>query len=65
MTTAAGRPSPQTNNVAIYGLNLWDVWNTIYCVTMLLFLVLRTIGIARERAQAAAELEAARTVSRS
>jgi serine phosphatase RsbU (regulator of sigma subunit) len=29
---------------------------------MLLFLVLRTIGIARERAQAAAELEAARTV---
>ena len=38
------------------------MWNTIYCVTMLLLLVLRTIGIARERAQAAAELEAARTV---
>lgn len=45
-----------------YTADLWDVWNTIYCVTMLLFLVLRTIGIARERARAAAELEAARTV---
>ena len=29
---------------------------------MLLFLVLRTVGIARERARSAAELEAARTV---
>jgi serine phosphatase RsbU (regulator of sigma subunit) len=38
------------------------VWNVVYGVTMLLFLVLRTIGIARERAYAAAELEAARTV---
>jgi heme/copper-type cytochrome/quinol oxidase subunit 4 len=49
-------------HIASYGFILWDVWGVIYCVTMLLFLVLRTIGIARERAQAAAELEAARTV---
>jgi heme/copper-type cytochrome/quinol oxidase subunit 4 len=49
-------------HLASYGFILWDVWGIIYCVTMLLFLVLRTIGIARERAQAAAELEAARTV---
>ena len=49
-------------HLAGYGFILWDVWGVIYCVTMLLFLVLRTIGIARERAQAAAELEAARTV---
>jgi hypothetical protein len=49
-------------HLAGYGFSLWDVWTIIYCVTMLLFLVLRTIGIAREHAQAAAELEAARTV---
>jgi serine phosphatase RsbU (regulator of sigma subunit) len=49
-------------HLASYQLYLWDIWNMIYCVTMLLFLVLRTIGIARERALAAAELEAARTV---
>jgi hypothetical protein len=49
-------------HLASYTADLWDVWNIIYGVTMLLFLVLRTIGIARERAQAAAELEAARTV---
>jgi serine phosphatase RsbU (regulator of sigma subunit) len=45
-----------------YTASLWDLWGTVYCVTMLLFLVLRTIRIARERAHAAAELEAARTV---
>jgi sigma-B regulation protein RsbU (phosphoserine phosphatase) len=49
-------------HLASYRVDIWDVWNTIYCVTMLLFLVLRTIGIARERARTAAELEAARTV---
>jgi hypothetical protein len=48
--------------LASYGLSLWDVWTMIYCVIMLLFLVLRTIRLARERAQVAAELEAARTV---
>jgi hypothetical protein len=38
-----------------------DVGYFVFYVTMLLFLVLRTVGIARERAHAAAELEAART----
>jgi hypothetical protein len=55
-------PAIPNFRLASYGLNLWDVWGVIYCVVMLLFLVLRTIGIARERARAAAELEAARTV---
>jgi len=55
-------PSMPSFHFGSYTADLWDVWNTIYCVTMLLFLVLRTIGIARERARAAAELEAARTV---
>jgi phosphoserine phosphatase RsbU/P len=38
-----------------------DIGYFVFYVTMLIFLVLRTVGIARERAQAAAELEAART----
>jgi hypothetical protein len=54
--------SMPTFHFGSYTADLWDLWNTVYCVTMLLFLVLRTIGIARERARAAAELEAARTV---
>jgi hypothetical protein len=45
-----------------YEMDLWNMWNAIYFITMLLFVVLRTIGIARERARAAAELEAARVV---
>ncbi len=48
--------------IGTYDMDSWSVWSVIFCVTMLLFLVLRTIGIARERARAAAELEAARTV---
>jgi Stage II sporulation protein E (SpoIIE) len=55
-------PSMPYFHFGSYTADLWDLWDTIYCVTMLLFLVLRTIGIARERARAAAELEAARTV---
>jgi hypothetical protein len=55
-------PSMPSFHFGSYTADLWDLWDTVYCVTMLLFLVLRTIGIARERAQAAAELEAARTV---
>jgi serine phosphatase RsbU (regulator of sigma subunit) len=43
-------------------MDFWNIWNAIYFVTMLLFLVLRTIGIAREHARVAAELEAARIV---
>ena len=34
-------------HLASYGFILWDVWGIIYCVTMRLFLALRTIGIAR------------------
>jgi serine/threonine protein kinase len=45
-----------------YGFALWDAWTVVYGITMLLFLVLRIIRLARERAQAAAELEAARVV---
>ncbi len=40
----------------------WEMYWAIYDVTILLFLVLRTIGIARQGARAAAEMEAARTV---
>ena len=57
-------PSIPYFRLATYGVSLWDVWTMIYCVTMLLFLVLRTVRIARDRAQTAAELEAARTVQR-
>ncbi len=45
-----------------YGMDLWSMWAAVFYVTMLLFLVLRTVGIARDRARAAAELEAARTI---
>jgi len=45
-----------------YEVIFWDVWDAIYFVTMLLFLVLRTVGIARKHARVAAELEAARIV---
>jgi Stage II sporulation protein E (SpoIIE) len=49
-------------HIGTYNMDFWSIWSVIYSVTMLLFLVLRTIGIARERARVAAELEAARTV---
>ena len=48
--------------IGAYSMDFWSVWRIIYCVTMLLFLVLRTIEIVREHARAAAELVAARTV---
>jgi sigma-B regulation protein RsbU (phosphoserine phosphatase) len=47
--------------VGTYSFNAGDVGTFAFYVTMLLFLVLRTVGIARERAHAAAEMEAART----
>jgi hypothetical protein len=49
-------------HIGTYEMDFWSIWAVIYSVTMLLFLVLRTIGIARERARVAAELEAARAV---
>ncbi|MGB6191095.1 MAG: PP2C family protein-serine/threonine phosphatase [Terracidiphilus sp.] len=48
--------------IGTYSADFWSIWAVIYGITMLLFLVLRTIGIARGHARAAAELEAARTV---
>lgn len=48
--------------IGSYSADFWSIWTVIYSITLLLFLVLRTIGIARGHARAAAELEAARTV---
>jgi hypothetical protein len=47
--------------IGSYRFTLGDIGDFVFFVTMLLFLVLRTVAIARERAHAAAELEAART----
>ena len=55
-------PSLPGLSIGSYDTDFWNVWNAIYFVTMLLFLVLRTIGIARQHARVAAELEAARIV---
>jgi sigma-B regulation protein RsbU (phosphoserine phosphatase) len=55
-------PSLPNLPIGSYQADFWNVWNAIYFVTMLLFLVLRTIGIARQHARVAAELEAARIV---
>ena len=49
-------------HIGTYETDFWNVWNAIYFVTMLLFLVLLTIGVARRHARVAAELEAARIV---
>lgn len=54
-----GLPSVQ---IGSYGMYFWEIYWAIYIVTILIFLVLRTVGIARESARVAAELEAARTV---
>jgi hypothetical protein len=51
-----------TLHLASYDISLYPLCNFFFYITMLLFLVLRTVSIARERARAAAELEAARTV---
>jgi hypothetical protein len=47
--------------IGSYRFTLADIGDFVFYVTMLLFLVLRTVAIARERAHAAAELEAAHT----
>ncbi|HEX4285824.1 MAG TPA: SpoIIE family protein phosphatase [Terracidiphilus sp.] len=49
-------------SIGTYTVDFWRAWDALYCVTMLLFLVLRTVGIVRERVRVAAELEAARAV---
>ncbi len=47
--------------IGSYRFTLPDICDFVFYLTMLLFLVLRTVAIARERAHAAAELEAAHT----
>ncbi len=47
--------------IGSYRFTLADIGDFVFYLTMLLFLVLRTVAIARERAHAAAELEAAHT----
>ncbi len=46
--------------VGTYSFTAADIGFFVFYVTLLVFLALRTVGIARERAHAAAELEAAR-----
>jgi hypothetical protein len=48
--------------IGSYDVDLWRIGDFAFYIALLLFLVLRTVRIARERAQAAAELLAARTV---
>ena len=55
--------SPQASfHMGTYDITLIAIGRFVFYVTMLLFLVLRTVVIARERARVAAELEAARMV---
>ena len=49
-------------HVATYAIHFGNLSDFIFLITILLFLVFRTVGIARRNAQTAAELEAARTV---
>jgi len=53
---------PFTVSVGSYDVDFWRVGDFAFYVAVLLFLILRTVRIAHERALAAAELEAARTV---
>ncbi len=48
-------------HIGSYSLSGGDLGSIAFSITILLFIVLRTIRIARERAQAAGEIEAART----
>jgi phosphoserine phosphatase RsbU/P len=60
LTPALG--SQPTFPMGSYHIALGSLSHFVFYVTMLLFLVLRTVAIARERAHVAAELEAARAV---
>ena len=59
--TATLHPMP-TFHLGSYSVTLYHIGYFVFYVTMLLFLVLRTVGIARRHAEVNAELEAARTV---
>jgi hypothetical protein len=58
---STANPLP-TLPIGSYRFSIADVEDFVFFLTMLLFLVLRTVGIARRHAQAAGELEAARTI---
>lgn len=47
--------------IGSYRFDIFSIADFVFYVTVLLFLVLRTVSIARERARIGAELEAART----
>jgi hypothetical protein len=49
-------------SIGSYNIDLWRLGDFAFYIALLLFLVLRTVRIARERALSAAELLAARTV---
>ncbi|MFZ0394825.1 MAG: PP2C family protein-serine/threonine phosphatase [Terracidiphilus sp.] len=51
-----------TLHIASYDIPLRSIGGFVFFITILLFLVLRTVGIARRHAQVNAEMEAARTV---
>lgn len=53
---------PPLLHIGTYEISLRSFGGFVFFITMLLFLVLRTVVIARERANAGAELEAARNV---
>ena len=55
------KPLPSLR-VGTYNIGIGNLSDFIFLITILLFLVFRTVGIARRNAQTAAELEAARTV---
>jgi sigma-B regulation protein RsbU (phosphoserine phosphatase) len=55
-------PDLPSIKIKSYEMYFWEIYWALYDVTILIFLVLRTIGIAREAARVAAELEAARVV---
>jgi hypothetical protein len=59
----AKHPSSEGLQLSIggYAFDLYELANIVYFLAILLFLVLRTIRIARERQRAVGELEAART----
>jgi hypothetical protein len=53
---------PFNVSIGSYRVDFWRVGDFAFYLAVLLFLILRTVRIAHERALAAAELEAARTV---
>ncbi len=59
--TATLHPMPAFH-VGSYSVSLYYIGYFFFYVTVLLFLVLRTVGVARRHAEVNAELEAARTV---